>query len=73
MKTYSTGEVARLVGIGRATLHRWMRERKVPVPRVRRVACVTVRFWSKSDLEKVRTYKAAHYCKGRGRKKKIKP
>lgn len=70
MKVYSTAQVARLVGVGRATLQRWMRDRKVPVPRARHIAGVTVRFWSKSELEKVRAYKAGHYCKGRGRKKK---
>jgi hypothetical protein len=28
--------------------------------------------WTRSDIKKVRQYKAAHYRKGRGRKKKAK-
>lgn len=72
MSEYSTAQVAKLLKIGRATLHRWMRERKVTVPRSQRVAGVSVRIWSAKDVEKVRRYKQENYRKGRGRKPKPK-
>jgi len=72
MKAYSTAQTAKLLGVGRATLHRWMRERKVPVPRTRQVAGVSVRMWAAEDVEKARRFKQENYRKGRGRKAKPK-
>lgn len=72
MSTYSTAQVAKLVGVGRATLHRWMREQKVPTPRAKQIAGVSVRMWSTDDVKKVRQYKQESYRKGRGRKPKLK-
>ncbi len=69
---YSTTQVARKLGIVRQTLYRWIRERKVPAPRKRKVTGVTVRIWTDRDVEKVKKYKAAHYWEGRGVKKKAK-
>ncbi|HXE90730.1 MAG TPA: helix-turn-helix domain-containing protein [Terriglobales bacterium] len=66
----STAQAAKLAGIGRATLHRWIREGKVPAPRRETIGGVTVRLWSEEDLEKIREYKKARYRKGRGRKKR---
>jgi excisionase family DNA binding protein len=66
---YSTAQVARRLKIGRQTLHRWIAGGQVPAPRRQKVAGVTVRIWSAKDVELVRKYKAAHYRKGRGRKK----
>ncbi len=72
MKPYSTSQVAKLVRVTRVTLQNWMRGKKIPTPRVQRVAGVLVRFWNAKDIAQVRKYKAAHYKKGRGRKKKAK-
>ena len=72
MRGHSTAQVARKLKIGRQTLHRWIRERKVSAPRKQRVGGVAVRFWGDEDVERVRKYKAANYRKGRGRKKKAK-
>ncbi len=72
MTTYSTAQAAKLLGIGRATLHRWMLERKFPVPKLRKVAGVSVRFWTFKEIEKVGKYMAAHYQEGKGVKKKSK-
>ena len=65
----STAQVARKVGIGKQTLHRWIREGKISAPRKQRVGGVVVRFWNDEDVDLVRRYKAQHYRKGRGRKK----
>lgn len=70
MGTYSTAQAARLLRVGRATLHRWMREGRVKAPRARRIGGVLVRIWTGRDVERVRKYKKGNYRKGRGRKPK---
>ena len=70
VKGYSTVEVARIVGVHKNTLKRWLREALIPEPRRNRVAGVGYRIWAERDVERVRRYKAAHYRKGRGRKKR---
>lgn len=70
MKTYSTKQVAQMVGINRVTLQLWLLSGKLPEPRRVSGGGVDVRIWTERDVERVRKYKAAHYCKGRGRKKK---
>ena len=70
MKTYSTLEVARLIGITSATLHRWIREKRVAAPPLERLGKMRIRIWSKADVENVKAYKAERYRKGRGRKRK---
>ena len=70
MKTYSTKHVARIVGIDRSTLVAWLRSGKVKEPRRIRNGGIDARIWTARDVERVRKWKAAHYRKGRGRKKK---
>ncbi len=70
MKPYSTGEVVKIAGIDRATLWRWLRSGKVKEPGRIRNGGVDARVWTARDVERVRKWKAAHYRKGRGRKKK---
>ena len=68
MKTYSTLEVAKLVGVTSATLHRWIREKRVPAPPVETLGKMRIRIWSQTDIENVEAYKAERYRKGRGRR-----
>jgi predicted site-specific integrase-resolvase len=69
-KTYSTKETARKVGIHWVTLHKWLAAGKVrPSQRIGMNGGKHWR-WTKQDVERVRKYKAKHYRKGRGRKKK---
>ena len=69
MGIYSTTEAARKCSLHPITLQRWVSERLIVAPRKQRVGGVVVRLWTDDDLEKIREYKAAHYRKGRGRKK----
>ncbi len=69
MATYATLEVAKLVGIGKATLLTWLREGRIPEPKRVSQGGVEVRLWSARDVERVRKYKEANFRKGRGRKK----
>lgn len=57
-----------MVGVARMTLLTWLRAGKVPEPRRVQTPGGEARAWSQRDVERVRQYKAAHYCKGRGRK-----
>lgn len=70
MKTYSTMQIARMAGIGRMTLLRWLKSGRVPEPRRISDGGVEARIWTDRDLKRVRRHKAAHYRKGRGRKPK---
>jgi predicted DNA-binding transcriptional regulator AlpA len=68
MTERSTAQVARKIGVGRDTLHRWL-HRGLTAPRKQRIGGVSVRMWSAEDLKRAREYKDEHYRKGRGRKK----
>ena len=72
VRTYSTKQVAGMVGINRVTLQRWLLSGKLAEPRRVSSGGVDFRVWTDRDVERVRKYKAAHYRKGRGRKKKPK-
>ena len=69
VKTYSTVEVAKLLKIGNDTLHRWIHTNKVPAPPLQTVGGLSIRLWSKADIERAREYKREHFW-GKGRRKK---
>jgi excisionase family DNA binding protein len=69
MATYSTVEVAELVGVSWDTLNRWIRQKKFPVPPVKSIGRVKVRLWTPAEIDDVRKYKERHY-RGKGSKKK---
>jgi DNA-binding transcriptional MerR regulator len=71
-KTYSTIEVARMLDITSDTLHRWIREKKVPAPAAQSLGPFRVRLWTTEDVEIARKYKAQHYWGRGGRKKRKK-
>ena len=71
MHTYSTKEAARRIGIHWVTLHHWLSEGKVCASvGIPMGPGQTLRRWTLADVRQARAYKAAHYRKGRGRKKK---
>ena len=72
MKTYSTADVAALLDISWDTLHRWMREEKIPVPAARALGKIRVRLWTEHDVAEVRKYKTEHYWGKGGHKKRKK-
>jgi predicted DNA-binding transcriptional regulator AlpA len=71
MKTYSTLQVAKVLKLTSATLHRWIREKRIQAPPVQSLGGVQVRIWLEQDLERVRNYKSEHYW-GKGTKKRYK-
>ena len=66
MEAYSISEAARILGVNRRTLQRWVREGLIPVPTTQILAGVRLRFWTEKDMAKLRQYKAARYW-GRGK------
>jgi predicted DNA-binding transcriptional regulator AlpA len=71
--SYSTAQVARMLKIGRQTLHRWMKDQPDLAPPKRHIGGVIVRIWTERYVQKVSKYKKNNYRKGRGRKPKLKP
>jgi DNA-binding transcriptional MerR regulator len=69
VRIHSTVEVARLVGVHKLTLIRWLLNGQVKEPRRIKQGGVDIRLWTDGDLERIRKYKEAHYRKGRGRKR----
>ena len=71
MKKHSTVQVAKLLGIGNDTLHRWIHEGKIEAPKIQLVGGVKVRLWTEVDLVRVKTYKNNSFW-GKGSKRKFK-
>jgi predicted site-specific integrase-resolvase len=72
MKKLSTSDVVKQVGIGRATLERWLASGKLKKPKTITFGKSEFRSWTVSDLDRVQKYKRNNYRKGRGRKAKPK-
>jgi hypothetical protein len=72
MSPLSTAEVARKIGIDKATLERWLASGKVTRPKPLRIGQKLFRNWTDADMEKIRKHKQENYRKGRGRKPKPK-
>jgi excisionase family DNA binding protein len=74
MRTYTTAQLAKKLGIGRDTLYRWMRAKKIKPGRLQRIRTgggeFAVRSWTTEDVRAIRTYMTKNYRKGRGRKPK---
>ena len=71
MRTYTTVQAANVLGIGRDTLYRWIRAKKIPEGKLTRVGNFSIRGWSDRDLDRIRIYMRENYIKGPGRRKKI--
>jgi predicted DNA-binding transcriptional regulator AlpA len=72
MKTYSTVQVAALLDVTSATLHRWIKEGRVIAPPLVSLGGMHVRLWSEDDLLKLRKHKSENYWKKSSSKKKMK-
>jgi excisionase family DNA binding protein len=69
IKTMSTKQVAKLVGVHWMTLYRWLSEKKVRPSVMVRLNGRVIHRWTAEDVSRVRKYKLANYRKGRGRKR----
>jgi predicted site-specific integrase-resolvase len=72
MNPLSTVQVAKIVGVNRVTLERWLSSGKLKQPKTVRIGDGEFRQWTATDVERVRKFKEENYRKGRGRKPKPK-
>lgn len=72
MRTYSTAQAARMLGVHKVTLQRWLLDGRVGEPKKVRIGNIESRIWTDRDVERVRRFKQENYRKGRGRKPKRK-
>lgn len=56
-------EVAREIDVQRATLYEWIRKKKIPSPRLRKLSGVRLRVWTRDEVEQIKRYKAEFYQK----------
>ena len=54
MKTVSTREAARKLGISLISLQRYIAAKKITPPRLRELGSVRVRLWTEKDISRVR-------------------
>jgi excisionase family DNA binding protein len=54
MIAYSTREAAAMLGITQATLSTYIKEGKIPAPKILQIGRRTVHSWSESEIERVR-------------------
>jgi excisionase family DNA binding protein len=73
MKAYSISEAARLLGVDRRTVQRWVSDKRIPAPTTQVLAGVRLRFWTEQDMAKLKEYKATRYWgKGESRTRRQK-
>ena len=65
MRTYSTNQVAKKLGINQANLQRAIRRKTVPFPSLQQVGALKIRLWTDGDVARLRKALA----KGRKRRK----
>jgi predicted DNA-binding protein (UPF0251 family) len=65
-KTYATAEAARMIGINRVTLQRWLIEGKVKEPKKVTAGRVEVRIWTGRDVEPRPQVQAGELSQGEG-------
>jgi len=70
-RTYSTIQVAKLLGVTSDTLHRWIREERIEAPPIQSLGGMKVRLWSLEQINQAKQYKAEKYRKKPRHKKKI--
>jgi excisionase family DNA binding protein len=54
MNLYSTTEAAKRLGIGLATLARYIEDKKVPAPKFLKAGKITIHAWTEEEIEHVR-------------------
>jgi excisionase family DNA binding protein len=57
MKTYTTPEAAKQVGVSRQTLQAWIAADAIDAPELIKVGRISARLWTKADIERARKFK----------------
>jgi transposase-like protein len=67
---HSISDTARLLGIHRGTLRRWIRRGVISRPIAEDVAGSRLRYWTTAELAKIKKYKEEHFREGQGKRSK---
>jgi hypothetical protein len=69
---FSISETARLLGVHRGTIRRWITAGFIPQPIAEDRAGARLRYWNQDGFAKVKEYKDKHFGEGQGRRNDIK-
>jgi helix-turn-helix protein len=69
---FSISETARLLGVHRGTIRRWIKAGLIPQPIAENTAGARLRYWNKDGFAKVKVYQGKHFGEGQGRRNDIK-
>ena len=69
---FSISETARLLGIHRGTIRRWINKGLIPQPIAEDTAGARLRYWNRNGFAKVKEYRDKHFGDGQGRRNDIK-
>jgi excisionase family DNA binding protein len=64
-REHSISEVARIVGVNRRTLQRWILKKQIPSPNVEIVGGKLRKSWTASEVAQIKDHKRATY-RGKG-------
>jgi len=64
-KDYSISEVAKIVGVNRRTLQRWILKKQIPNPKVEIVGGKLKKSWTAAEVAQIKEHKQATY-RGKG-------
>lgn len=67
--SYSTTEVAHLIGVDRCTLVSWLAKGLLSEPMLLNQGGKKVRIWTAEDIQTARKFKEEHYCAARANRK----
>jgi len=71
-KKFSISETARLLGVDRGTIRRWIKKGLIPKPTAENTAGARLRYWNKDGFAKVKEYRDEHFGEGRGKRNDLK-
>jgi excisionase family DNA binding protein len=54
MRTYSTAEVAKMLGMHQPNLQRLIARKSIPFPRLSKIGQIAVRLWTARDVQRVK-------------------
>jgi DNA-binding transcriptional MerR regulator len=67
---HSISETARLLGVHRGTLRRWIEKALIPEPIAEDVAGSRLRYWTAEGFTEIKEYKRKHFREGQGRRQR---
>jgi excisionase family DNA binding protein len=69
LKTFTTRQAAERIGVSRQTLQAWIAADRIPAPKPIEMGLISVRLWTKADVERAREFKGTLKPGPKSRKK----